>query len=250
MPRRNKIPQPSCWRANDTTFPSFKSCWRQVVTCGFEIREDERHGILPNDAKMFHSCNCWTPMFKLHLMQLESRKVRNLEIIKMWTLLQQERAHVALMHDQHVSIHDILHSNLLIPKGSKSALIRTMTLPVPLVELIASFLPLSRLWQQRIALIVKQCTVDPNAAIAASLEIIDDVLDEGGFVDACDAARVTPPLNCSSWVRSLLLLCIVVVSKFIYSLSSNELVELCCCSANGKPGDVRSRIKVRRLLLL
>lgn len=141
------------------------------------------------------------PDVQVKLMQRKARVQRNHTMIQVWTLLQQDRAHVPLMH-KDVSIHQV-GKDLLTNKGSVSALIRTMTLPAPLVELVASFMPLPRLWDKQSALIMKKCTVDPDAAITSSLEIIDEVLDEGGFVEACDAARVTPPTNFSSWVRFL-----------------------------------------------
>jgi ankyrin repeat protein len=173
-----------------------------LLTAGCELSIRDSRGRTARDTakrrQNFALMQLLDPDVQLHLMQMSIRKVRNLEMLKLWTLLQQERAHVPLMHSVRVSIHHV-HKYLRINKGSKSALIRTMTLPAPLVELIATFLPLPRLWEWRSALIVRKCTVDPDAAVAASLEIIDEVLDEGGFVHACDEAHVTPPTNFSSW---------------------------------------------------
>jgi ankyrin repeat protein len=188
-----------------------------LLTAGCELSIRDSRGRTARDIakrrQNFALMQLLDPDVQLHLMQMSVRKVRNLEMLKLWTLLQQERAHVPLMHSVRVSIHHV-HKYLRISKGSKSALIRTMTLPAPLVELIATFLPLPRLWEWRSALIVRKCTVDPDAAIAASLEIIDEVLDEGGFVHACDEAHVTPPTNFSSWVRSCGIYCIYWVVLF------------------------------------
>lgn len=185
-----------------------------LLTAGCELSIRDSRGRTARDIakrrQNFALMQLLDPDVQLHLMQMSIRKVRNLEMLKLWTLLQQERAHVPLMHSVRVSIHHV-HKYLRINKGSKSALIRTMTLPAPLVELIATFLPLPHLWEWRSALIVRKCTVDPDAAIAASLEIIDEVLDEGGFVHACDEAHVTPPTNFSTWVRSCCILHILFV---------------------------------------
>lgn len=184
------------------------------------------------------------PDVQVDLMRRKARVERNHAMIQTYMLLQQERAQVQFMH-KNVSIHQV-HTDLLINKGGLSALIRTMTLPAPLVELVASFLPLPRLWDKRSALIVKRCTVDPDQAIASSLEIIDEVLDEGGFVDACDEAQVTPPTNFSSWVRIL---------SFVLYLShewENILTILLFPrnSVSGKYGDTVSRKRGTLTLLL
>jgi len=182
---------------------------RVLVTCGCEIWIRDSRGRTAKDMAIRKNvkelAKLLDPDVQVDLMRRKARVQRNHAMIQMWSLLQQERAHVPLMH-RNVSIHEV-GKDLLLNKGSLSALIRTMTLPAPLVELVASFMPLPHLWDRRGALIVKRCTVDPDAAITSSLEIIDEVLDEGGFVDACDEAKVTPPTNFSSWVRILLWLC-------------------------------------------
>jgi hypothetical protein len=89
------------------------------------------------------------------------------------------------------------------------------------------------LWEWRSVLIVRKCTVDPDAAIATSLEIIDEVLDVGGFFHACDEAHVTPPTNFSSWVRS----CYLFIVYTVLCLFAVHLTNCCCCccfSTNGK----------------
>lgn len=194
---------------------------RVLVTEGCEIWIRDSRGRTAKDMAVRKNAKelakLLDPDVQVNLMQRKARIQRNHTMIQMWTLLQQERAHVPLMHN-NVSIHEV-GKDLLMSKGSRSALIRTMTLPAPLVELVSSFLPLPHLWDRRRALIVKRCTVDPDAAIASSLEIIDEVLDEGGFVEACDEAQVTPPTNFSSWVRHCF--CFLEGKRFAF-LPTNE----------------------------
>jgi ankyrin repeat protein len=84
--------------------------------------------------------------------------------------------------------------------SSTEALIRAMTLPAPLLEMIALFMPLPKLWTKRIAMLQSTCFVNANAGIVNALDLIDEVLEEGGFLSACDLAQVPPPLPYRTWL--------------------------------------------------
>jgi ankyrin repeat protein len=202
-----------------------------LVTAGCELWIRDSRGRTAKDMavrkNLSELCKLLDPDVQVDLMRRKSRVQRNFTMVQMWTLLQEKRARVPLM-GCNVSIHNVTEE-LLINTGSVSALVRTMTFPAPLLEHIASFMPLPRLWDRRTALIIKQCTVDPDAAIAASLELIDEALVEGGFVEACDEANVTPPTNFSSWVRVQYrhdVCCITFMA-----LQSNKHVAFCSCAA-------------------
>jgi hypothetical protein len=123
-------------------------------------------------------------------------------MIKMWTLLQQERAEVELVPgEMSGSIHSIpLNSRYLDRLGSsKAALIRAMGLPAPLLEMIASFMPLPFLWDRRISLINKRLAFDPDSSISCTFDVIDEILEEGDFTTACDIAGITAPTGFDSW---------------------------------------------------
>jgi ankyrin repeat protein len=142
-----------------------------------------------------------TPESQVTLMRQAERMDRNFVMVKLWTLLQQERAFFpGPMGD--VSIHEVAERTDVWEETSKSssALLATMTLPEPMVELIASFLPLSDLWDRRLAMLASQCRVDADMAVHSILDLIDECLDSGGFVEACEAAHVTAPTNFASWV--------------------------------------------------
>lgn len=147
------------------------------------------------------------PVMQVHLMRLATRKVRNHTMIRLWTLIQQERAQVPLEDDETAPLHEALEMldrnefpAYIAP--SAAALLRTMALPDPLLQLVSEYMPLPQLWNRRIGLLNKRSSVDPTATVACTLDLIDEILHEGGFAGACDAAKVTPPTHYSSWVSS------------------------------------------------
>lgn len=82
---------------------------------------------------------------------------------------------------------------------SKQVLMRTMTLPAPLIQSIALFLPLPRLWKMRLDQIQSFYRKNPNAAIVYTLDIIDEILEDGDFLSACDQANIPAPKYHQSW---------------------------------------------------
>ena len=94
-----------------------------------------------------------------------------------------------------IVIHDISWDSPVLNdvKKSTKTLILTMTLQAPMVELISTYLPLPSLWSTRLTLITKRTTVDPDSAVSSALDLIDEVLEEGGFVEACDTAKLLVP---------------------------------------------------------
>ncbi|KAI2492633.1 hypothetical protein MHU86_21909 [Fragilaria crotonensis] len=141
------------------------------------------------------------PAKQIELMQRKSRVERNYIMASMWVLLQQDRASVCTANG-NISLHDVSESydaGSLKLAACEKTLVRTMTLPAPMVELIASFMPLPRLWDERLALITKRCRVDADAAVSCAMDLIDEVLEEGGFLDACRLVNITPPTHFKSW---------------------------------------------------
>ena len=174
---------------------------------------------------------------QLDLMQRQQRKQRNYVMMAVWNLLQKERAFVPIQspldeslhrnatgHMRQVAIHQFvqdylpssrstkvtlsMNSPLVLPPAlphnlsqkSTQALLRTMTLPAPLVELITKFLPLPHLWDRRVGMLTRRSVVNADATVTCALDLIDEILEEGGFVEACDYSKVTPPTHFASWV--------------------------------------------------
>ena len=142
------------------------------------------------------------PSKQVELMQRKARVDRNHNMKLVWTLLQNERAFVQLSANEDTSIHNlpVATSPLFMGLGSSQlALIRTMALPEPLLENIASFMPLPNLWEDRLRLMTRRSSVDADAAIATALDLMDEVLEAGGFLDACDKAGIKAPAHFKNW---------------------------------------------------
>ena len=165
---------------------------------------------------------------QLDLMQRQQRKQRNFTIVLLWNLLQQERATIPVQVDdgcnRQLTIHQMeeelrptrnasLQLSMMVDaplpptlpyqlsKPSTQALLRTMTLPAPLVEHIAKFIPLPMLWERRVGILTRRSVMNADATVCDTLDLIDEILEMGGFVDALDFVKVTPPTYFATWVR-------------------------------------------------
>ena len=110
---------------------------------------------------------------QVKLMQEDSRKyARNFSMVRVWNLLQSERATIKL-GGIDVTIHTVAEKmNTPLFRHvcpSKRALVRAMTLPAPLIELISSFLPLPLILEKRLILLSSRSHVDPDTAVYNAL---------------------------------------------------------------------------------
>jgi hypothetical protein len=55
-------------------------------------------------------------------------------------------------------------------------------------------------WDKRIDLLTKHCLVNADPAVVCGLDLVADIIEEGGFCEACDLAKVKLPSNYESWV--------------------------------------------------
>ena len=148
--------------------------------------------------------NILTATSQIKLMKEEARRERNFCMVQVWNLLQWERATIRIC-SMNFTIHKVAE-NLENPilrqlPASKRTLIKAMTLPAPVIELITSFIPLPLLWDKRLTLLTSRSHVHPDSAVFLALDLIDEVLEEGGFLEACDSAGIAPPSTFGSWVR-------------------------------------------------
>jgi uncharacterized protein len=161
------------------------------------------------------------PTIQLDLMQRSASNSRNFDIVKLWNLLQCERAVIPIDDDCTVSIHfvdEVLlgrHSSVRqygLPyqfrSSRKQALLRTMTLPIPLVRHIVQFMPPPLIWSKRITMLTNRSVINPDATVRCVLDLIDEVLEEGGFIEEFDTAGCIPPppspqfvTNWTEWKR-------------------------------------------------
>jgi uncharacterized protein len=198
---------------------------RILVTAGCELFAQDARGRTARDATERRDLRDLTylldPLVQVYMMRREARKQRSWSLIRMWTLLQKERAsipwerHAGDVTGNNTTIHEIaplligqqgsatmLRFPYRLSHTSTQALIRTMALPSPLVEAIAQYAPIPSIWDKRIGLLTRQCLVNANAAVAGGLDLVDEVMEEGGFLVACDMAQVPPPPKFASWVSS------------------------------------------------
>jgi hypothetical protein len=167
-------------------------------------RYDSLQSSQPNRASVYKSVLGYLDSnVQRYLMRCEARKTRSRDMMLYWKLLQDNRAVPAMPHN-NVSLATVLATDphtLPYPFGlvSTQALLRTMRLPAALVELIASFLPLPPLWEQLVNMLMRRADINPNETVVCCLDLIDEILEEGGWVQACQAANVPPPHPYTSW---------------------------------------------------
>jgi len=139
---------------------------------------------------------------QVDLMRRQAARERSFEMIRIWHLLQQERASIPTTATgeqlSRVSIHEIDDYIGEFPLQWTQALLRTMKLPAPLVETIGKFLPLPLLWPRRLGMLTKWSVVDPVESVIGALDLMDEVLSEGGLLEASDEVNVPAPSPLSS----------------------------------------------------
>lgn len=167
--------------------------------------------------KLSYMLELLDPTVQIDLMQRAALQSRNFDVVKMWCLLQRERAFVPIDDMYSTSIHKIedvfqgRHPSVqqyglpyYLRTQSKQALVRTMTLPLPLVQNIIQYLPPPLIWSKRITMLTNRSVINPTATVSGALDLIDEILEEAGFLEACHASGSIPtppaPRFVSSWI--------------------------------------------------
>ena len=149
-----------------------------LVASGTELKlkDSKNRTVLETATRRGHEAfiRILTDSGQIRLMQDVSRRERNLEMARIWKLLQLERATIQ-SGTAKMTIHNVADS----VKGggnplkqlcqSKRALGLAMTLPAPLVELISSFIPLPLIWEKRLMLLTSRSHIDPDSAVFNAL---------------------------------------------------------------------------------
>lgn len=127
--------------------------------------DDEIVSLSPDTEQALHEL--LDPIVQVYLMKQSAHIERNWEMVRMRTLLQQHRARVCIPRpypalqemvdlEAMVDLYNQPSPSFLPPSmisSSTQALIRTMTLPEAVVQMIASFLPTPMLWMERIEML-------------------------------------------------------------------------------------------------
>eukprot|EP00986_Skeletonema_menzelii_P017871 scaffold22492_cov138-Skeletonema_menzelii.AAC.32 len=139
---------------------------------------------------------------QIRLMKEEARRERSFCIIRLWHLLNWERATIRVPPNYlmvHKLAEDLHNPALKHLCPSKQTLVRAMTMPAPVIELITAFIPLPLSWEKRLSLLSSRSHVDPDTAMYNALDLLDEVLEEGGILEAFDLAGMSSPVSFNSW---------------------------------------------------
>lgn len=147
---------------------------RVLVAAGADIfKQDDRQKTAYDTAMRRGYVNILdllTVETQLRLMRQAKRAERSLVLVKLSLLYTTHRARVPAR---------------LVKRKKEyiEVLTRALSLPSPLVESIASMLPLPRLWNTQLRCLMTRCNAEPNAVVRDGLTLIDEVLLEA-YVDA------------------------------------------------------------------
>ncbi len=146
---------------------------------------------------------------QLFLMKQDVAIERNYTFVKLWLLLHSERASCATFRLDNCSrrkqivISQMSAGDEFSCGVQSEVLLRTMLLPLSLVGHIAGYLCLPMLYERRLEMMTRRCLLNPDSTISCALDLIDDVLEEIGFVEACDSASITAPPGFENWVSTI-----------------------------------------------
>ena len=159
-----------------------------LVSAGCELLLPNSRGQTPQQIalekhKNTQLADLLEPSMQVHLMRSRARQQQSWALVRMWILIQRQRAYGR--HSTHIFL-------------------RIMNLPAPLLQLIVEFTPLPDLWDKRIGLLTKRCAVNATAGLESALDLLDEVLEEGGFLHACDelGSMIPPPKPFATWVST------------------------------------------------
>lgn len=192
-----------------------------LVTAGCELSFKDPQGRTVRDLRWTQNRDqimpLLDPVVQIDLMQRQRRQKRHWTMIKTWRLLSQRRANL-LVPDQEPAVYVNEFERFLAPspqlsmyptgspirqlpyayaQPSTQALLRTMTLPEPLVQSITQFLPLPHLWERQVGLLAKRAAVNANDSITQALDLVDEILEEGGLMTALDETGIAVPSGCN-----------------------------------------------------
>uniref|UniRef100_A0A7S1B2K4 Uncharacterized protein n=1 Tax=Corethron hystrix TaxID=216773 RepID=A0A7S1B2K4_9STRA len=167
------------------------------------------------------------PQVQEYLMQVEERKERSYVFCKMWNLMQMDRATLTLwpitghpfqpaesfftlqqmvqaVHTkdtddtpQHKPKIKAKFLNTIQPYSFAMAV--SMMLPHPLMEHISGYVVHPNLFEKRLTKLGHRRQHCTQQAVSDTLDLLDEVLFEGGFPEACDLSQIKPPPKFQTW---------------------------------------------------
>lgn len=193
----------ACKRNNIEVAKILVGCGAELMFRDHKDRTARQLSILRKNVEL---SNLLAPEHQIKLMKLHSRAQRSYIFAKMWILLQQERAVMKVNNDgsqEYKSIHHITKNIYGFLKQKmprhEQAIAVAMALPASAMELIAGYVSLPDLWDERIRFLRNRSQIDPPSTLMCAFDLIDEVFAAGGFVKACELAKAPSPGNFKEW---------------------------------------------------
>lgn len=149
-----------------------------LVQHGCELYYPDSKGRIPLELaigklKGTQMINLLLPERQVELLQQKARKDYNWQLCKLYHLQQRQ----VTQQESSVSLTQLVLQEL----------------PLGLFQKIVEYIPLPNQWEQRIGLLTQRAVVNAVASVRGALDIIDEVLELGGFCKACDLVHLPPP---------------------------------------------------------
>lgn len=173
--------------------------------CMRDYRGQSAKSIAENNPHMTNFVPFMTLDTQMFLLRKNAHIQIKVELVKMWRLFNEDRASITSCTKSNGYIRttkENIHDETVLSnyEPTKKLLLRTMALPLPLVGIIANYLQHPVVLEKQLEIVSRRRRIDPTSTIKCSLDLIDDILENVGFVDACDSSRLVAPTGFSSWV--------------------------------------------------
>lgn len=183
---------------------------QNLMTHGAELFMRDCYGrtavsLAEHNPKMSNLVPFMTIDAQIYFMRKYEACQRSFMFIKMWKLFNEDRASITAVSKTgggrvRVTCNDMCNETMLCQiTSSIEIMARTMALPLPLVGSIASYLPLPILVEKHWEMLQQRRNLDPTSTISCALDLIDDILENSGFLDACDASNLVAPTGYLNW---------------------------------------------------
>jgi ankyrin repeat protein len=193
-----------------------------LVEHGAEIALQDSKGRTPLYVAQYRLqnrslANLLVPERQVELIQIKARKKYVWQLVKTYTLLQQQDiqhqqpAYQQQQQQQQPQPQDILQQHqqrAMVRPGKENTLLAQLMdqLPLGIFQKVVEYVPFPCRWEERIGMLTKRSMVDTVAAICGTCDVLDEVLEQGGFCTACDEVEIAPPQHdghCKTWVSTL-----------------------------------------------
>jgi hypothetical protein len=179
-----------------------------LVEHGCELALHDSKGRTPLNVAQYrlqnHSlANLLVPERQVELIQAKARKKYLWQLVKTYTLLQ-----LLQQDQQHNEQQLLLQQRATVRPGKENTLLAQLMnqLPLGIFQKVVEYVPFPCRWEERIGILTKRAVVDTVAAICGTCDVMDEVLEQGGFCTACDEVEIAPPPhdgNCKTWVSTI-----------------------------------------------